>query len=115
MADHVMQRDNAIETAIAFLRKSGCHYDEIGHVMYHSRDDLDAQVETLWDEFLQHGCHDASRSAAARAEIDALKSQKRPHWSVAFVIHDPPGVVTCPNGPIVLVYDDGHTEFFDVL
>ncbi len=43
-------------------------------------------------------------------------TQKRSHWAVNFISDCPSGVVQCPAGPMILVYDDtGEAEFFPVL
>ena len=111
-----MDRSEAIKIAREFLAASDCHVDEIGHVMFHSLVDQNALTEKIWDDYLrEHPRRTDALDAQTRAEIDAIKTRHREHWTISCRVHDPPGVASCPGGPIVNVYLDGSADFFDVL
>jgi predicted aminopeptidase len=103
-----MTDQEAVEIARRYLSEHDIRPDRFVSVVHVTRERLRNMYESA-----------ASQRAMGEREIELyeyMQTSMRDHWTVCFAFDDPPGVVSNPQGPVVLVYDDtGEAEPFYTL
>ena len=104
MSEARRTREQAIKIAVEFLKARGIAYQELGSVVYRSREHLEGIADRLWEEFSTSDPRrfDPIEQQRWRQAVDKIKAGIRAHWSVEAVCYPQ----TDDLNPDVVVYDD---------